>query len=201
MPKIENTSANVQEMLKKDGTVDQITEKVANILNGNLIVKKAEQDGNGSNIVDTYATKDEFNDRGIQIVNLDYNDSVIIERYEALNDIVVSGIYKINITGSDNLIGWLIVAPHNNALFQILINYASTIRYRTKDAPTLNWNNWESFVTYQELQDKESDIMYQVTYNLTAIVETITLTTTNIGSLTVSSELNNLRDNKIYKIR
>ena len=39
MPKIENTSANVQEMLKKDGTVDQITEKIANILNGNLIVK------------------------------------------------------------------------------------------------------------------------------------------------------------------
>ena len=45
MPKIENTSANVQEMLKRGGAVDQVIEKVENILNGNAVVKKAEQDG------------------------------------------------------------------------------------------------------------------------------------------------------------
>ena len=68
-------------MLKKDGTVDQISKKIENILNGSTIVPKAKQDANGSNIVDTYATKDEvdiaFLNKGIYPISIQDNGSVI----------------------------------------------------------------------------------------------------------------------------
>ena len=193
MPKIENTSANVQEMLKKDGTVDQISKKLENILNGSIIVKKAEQDANGSNIVNTYATKDEFDiaflNKGIYPISIQDNGSVIFLDNSDLDNLSSTGLYKL-LNPTQKTTAWLFVVEcptgGTKTRAQFLIDTDGFIYYRSYDMG--EWRNWKPYATQEDLNRK------------TEAFETIELKTTNISSLTVSSELTNLIDEKIYKI-